>query len=140
MIRQMARKRAAQADPREAHVAAMIAYLRESLITAGEDDERFHAIFLDCRNAYLDDAAFGTGCGPSLSLRMRELFGRALDLGAAGIVVAHNHPSGLCRPSDTDIAATRRLSAVGAALDISLLDHLVITRDAVFSMRAGGLV
>ncbi|AOL22580.1 DNA repair protein RadC [Erythrobacter litoralis] len=128
------------ADPREAHVAAMIDHLRRHLIAAQDRDERFHAIFLDRRNAYLGDAGFGTGCGPSLSLRMRELFARALELGTAGIVVAHNHPSGHCRPSQIDIAATRRLQAVGAALDIELLDHLVITREAVFSMRAGGLL
>jgi len=131
---------APSADPREAKIAAMIAHLRSNLIAAQGRDERFHTIFLDRRNAYLGDAGFGTGCGPSLSLRMRELFGRALELRAAGIVVAHNHPSGDCRPSETDIAATRRLQAVGSALDIELLDHLVITRDAVFSMRAGGLL
>lgn len=130
----------ARPDPREAHIAAMIDYLRRSLIAQHCEDEKFHAIFLDRRNAYLGDAGFGTGCGPALSLRMRELFSRALELGTAGILVAHNHPSGICRPSETDIAATRRLHAVGAALDIELLDHLVITRDAVFSMRAGGLL
>jgi DNA repair protein RadC len=128
------------ADPREAHVAALVDYLRRSLRAAEGVDEKFHAIFLDHRNAYLGDAGFGTGCGPALSLRMRELFSRALELGTAGIVVAHNHPSGDCRPSETDIAATRRLGAVGAALDIELLDHLVITRETVFSMRAGGLL
>ena len=127
-------------DPREAHFRAMIDYLRSTTIASGTRDERFHAIFLDKSNAYLGDAGFGHGCGPSLSLRMRELFGRALELGAGGIVIAHNHPSGDCRPSDSDIAATRRLSAVGAALDIELLDHLVITSDEVFSMRAGGLL
>ena len=129
-----------RADPREAQVAAMIDHLRCHLFVAQERDERFHAIFLDRRNSYLGDAGFGHGCGPSLSLRMRELFSRALELGATGIVIAHNHPSGQCRPSATDIAATRRLQAVGAALDIELLDHLVITREAVFSMRAGGLL
>lgn len=134
------RQDAIRADPREAHVAAMIDHLRRHLIVAQERDERFHAIFLDRRNSYLGDAAFGRGGGPSLSLRMRELFSRALELGATGIVVAHNHPSGQCRPSDADIAATLRLQAVGAALDIELLDHLVITREAVFSMRAGGLL
>lgn len=131
---------ASSADPREAQIAAMITHLRSTLIAEQGRDERFHAIFLDRRNTFLADAGFGTGCGPSLSLRMRELFGRALELGAAGIVVAHNHPSGDCRPSETDIAATRRLQAVGSALDIELLDHLVITREAVFSMRAGGLL
>ena len=129
-----------QADPREAHVAAMIDYLRESLLVQPDGHERFHAIFLDSRNAYLGDAGFGTGCGPVLSLRMREFFGRALELGTAGIVVAHNHPSGDCRPSRSDIEATRRLRSVGAALDIELLDHLVITRESAFSMRAGGLL
>ncbi|KPP89484.1 JAB domain-containing protein [Erythrobacter sp. HL-111] len=127
-------------DPREAHVAALIDHLRRSLIAAEGEEERFHAIFLDRSNAYLGDAGFGRGCGQALVLRMRCVFSRALELGTAGIVVAHNHPSGDCRPSATDIAATRRLGAVGAALDIELLDHLVITRRSVFSMRAGGLL
>lgn len=95
-------------------------------------------MFLDEQRAYLDDAPMGSGCAGSMSVRMREIFGHALAVGASGILVAHNHPSGQCRPSQFDIDATRRLKTVAQALDIELLDHLIFTQDAVYSMRAGG--
>lgn len=125
--------------PAENNVAAMIAYLRHLICGEGfHHAERFHAVFLDSRNAYLGDTACGDGNGSSLSLRMRELFGRALAVGASSLIVAHNHPSGLCRPSQRDIEATRRLGEIARALDIELLDHLIFTQSAVYSMRAGG--
>jgi DNA repair protein RadC len=71
---------------------------------------------------------------------MRSLFGEALRLNAAGMILAHNHPSGQCRPSDCDIAATRRLQDVGRALDITLSDQRSFPRKALYSMRAGGLL
>jgi DNA repair protein RadC len=71
---------------------------------------------------------------------MRGLLGEALRLDAVGIILAHNHPSGQCRPSERDISATRRLCDVAKALDIALIDHLIFTEDAVYSMRAGGLL
>jgi DNA repair protein RadC len=75
-----------------------------------------------------------------LFLRMRENFGEALRLDAHGLILAHNHPSGHCRPSSCDIIATRRLAEVARALDIVLIDHLILTDEAVYSMRAGGLL
>jgi DNA repair protein RadC len=71
---------------------------------------------------------------------MRDVFAEALRLGASGMILAHNHPSGECRPSDNDIAATRRLAEVALALDVALIDHLIFTHEAVYSMRAGGLL
>jgi DNA repair protein RadC len=75
-----------------------------------------------------------------LQLRMRLLLGEALRLDAAGIILAHSHPSGICRPSPSDITATHQLAMVARALDVSLVDHLIFTNDAVYSMRAGGLL
>jgi DNA repair protein RadC len=66
--------------------------------------------------------------------------GDALRHNATGIILAHSHPSGYCRPSGCDIATTRRLAQVAQALDIALVDHLIFTADAVYSMRAGGLL
>ena len=71
-------------------------------------------------------------------MRMRELFGKALSMDAHSMIVAHNHPSGRCKPSPYDITATRRLKDIARALDIELLDHLIITQQSVYSMRAGG--
>jgi DNA repair protein RadC len=76
----------------------------------------------------------------ALAFRMRALLGEALRRDASGMILAHGHPSGHCRPSSRDIAVTRRLADVALALDISLIDHLIFTPDAVYSMRAGGLL
>jgi DNA repair protein RadC len=60
--------------------------------------------------------------------------------GSAGIVLAHNHPSGDSRPSDSDCRATRRLASAAEALDCTLLDHLVFAGDECTSFRRIGLL
>jgi DNA repair protein RadC len=121
-------------------VAPLIAYLRRVVLAPPARHERCHAVFVDsCRNS-LGDAAVGMGGADGLELRMRALFAEALRVNAAGVVLAHNHPSGQCQPSHFDIVATRRLQEVGRALDIALVDHLIFTPDAVYSMRAGGFL
>lgn len=119
---------------------ATIDFLRSILLAPPVRFERGHAIFFDAQRTWLGDTAFGLGDLSSLSLRMRGLFGDALRLGASGMILAHTHPSGHCRPSGCDIAATRRLQDVGRALDIAVIDHLIFTNEAVYSMRAGGLM
>jgi DNA repair protein RadC len=128
------------APPHEQRTADMIAYLRKVVLVPPALHERGHAIFIDAQRVFLGDAAFGMGSMTTLHLRMRGLLAEALRLDAAGIILAHNHPSGQCRPSGCDIAATRRLQDVGQALDIILIDHLIFTNEAVYSMRAGGLL
>jgi len=118
----------------------MVDYLRSLVLAPPLRHERGHAIFLDARGNWLGDAPCGIGTLSSLSLRMRGLLGDALRHDAAGIILAHSHPSGACRPSGCDIATTRRLVDVARALDIALIDHLIFTTDAVYSMRAGGLL
>lgn len=120
--------------------AAMIAYLRSLVLAPPAQYERGHAIFLDAHSAWLGDAPCGIGTMTTLAIRMRALLGEALRHNAAGIILAHNHPSGACRPSGCDIANTRRLAEIAQALDITLIDHLIFTTDAVYSMRAGGLL
>jgi len=118
---------------------ATIDFLRAMVIARPYEAERFHVLFVDKDRSYLGDAPLGAGGINSLSLRMRDLFSKALSLGANGILVAHNHPSGQCRPSRADIVSTRRLETVATALDIELVDHLIYTKSAVYSMRAGVL-
>jgi DNA repair protein RadC len=118
----------------------MIAYLRRAVLASAATHERAHAIFLDSDHAWLGDAGFGAGNMNMLALRTRALIGDALRLDAHGIILAHSHPSGDCRPSSADIAATRRLADVARALDIALVDHLIFTTDSIYSMRAGGLL
>ena len=134
------RFRAAVDHSSETRLSSMVEYLRSVVLQAPEHGERFHAIFVDAHGRYLSDAAMGRGGIASLKLRMRDLFGQALAAGANAIIIAHNHPSGDCRPSENDVEATLRLAAVGEALDIEVLDHLIFTHSTVYSMRAGGIL
>ena len=97
-------------------------------------EERLQAIFLDESNRYIRDERICQGTRDALSLRMRHLLHRALDLGASGLIVAHNHPSGSAQPSARDYEATRSLEAIAAPLDIRLLDHCIVARGKVYSM------
>ena len=57
----------------------------------------------------------------------------ALEVGATGIILAHNHPSGTLKPSEADKQLTEKLSTASKSLDIKVLDHLIITEKAYFS-------
>ena len=73
-------------------------------------------------------------------LPLRRIIEDALRLGSAGIVIAHNHPSGDARPSRRDIEATRELAQTGARLGITLHDHLIFAGCETSSLRALGLL
>ena len=104
---------------------------------AGAQEERCHATYCDGRGRYLHDEMLVCGSLHSVGLRTRLVFSRALEFGATGLLLAHNHPSGRCRPSSDDLAATNRIRDIAAALDIVLLDHLILTWDEIYSMRLG---
>jgi len=76
----------------------------------------------------------------SVELPVRAIVADALRLGSAGVVVAHNHPSGDCRPSDADYRATRKLAVAGEAIDLIVLDHLIFADKDCSSMRRMGLL
>jgi len=57
----------------------------------------------------------------------------AIQFGAVGIILAHNHPSGTLKPSNADKQLTKKLKTAGESLDIKVLDHLIITEKAYFS-------
>jgi DNA repair protein RadC len=96
--------------------------------------------------AHVDDAARclhlsrypGDESGADFPLR--AIIADATEHRSAGIVLAHNHPSGDARPSDLDCRATRRLATAAEALDCTILDHLVFGGAQCTSMRASGLL
>ncbi len=65
---------------------------------------------------------------------------RLSGLDASGVVLAHNHPSGDATPSSQDERLTRVMQRAGATLGIRIVDHLIVTRDKVTSMREAGLL
>lgn len=80
------------------------------------------------------------GCTVEVALPIRVIIATALDCDAAGLVLAHNHPSGDPTPSAADRAATRRLADVASPLGIAIHDHLVFAGSECCSFRAMGLL
>jgi len=97
--------------------------------------EHFVALYLNARHELIHQETISIGTLTSSLVHPREVYKHALTHPAASILVAHNHPSGDPSPSAEDLALTRRLVDAGALLGISLLDHLIITRDAYYSLR-----
>ena len=94
-------------------------------------------IFLDGRGTYICDEIVTIGGHNHVQGRYRLLVQRALHNGAASLLLVHNHPSGDPRPSLADIRFTRALRSLAHALDIQLVDHLVVTHSAAFSIMLG---
>ena len=106
----------------------------------GEEEEHLHAIFLDSQQRYIRDERVASGDWSNLTLRLRPLFRRTMDLRAANLILCHNHPSGTAKPSKADIVFTTEVGNVARSLGTTLLDHLIVAGTSVFSMRAAGLI
>ena len=76
----------------------------------------------------------------SADIHPREVYSIAIRRSAAAIIIAHNHPSGDPTPSNLDIAATKRLEAVGKIVGIKLLDHIIVGCDSYVSLRSEGII
>ena len=105
-------------DP--ADVAALLDDLRN------EKQEHFIAVYLDAKNVILRVATIHIGTADASIVGLREIFREAVRVGAVGVIVAHNHPSGDPTPSPEDIHVTQKIVEAGKLLDIPLLDHVII--------------
>lgn len=76
----------------------------------------------------------------SVDIPVRDIIVDAARLGSAGVVLAHNHPSGDARPSEADHRATRKLARAGEAIDLAILDHLIFAGAECSSMRRMGFL
>ena len=101
----------------------------------GLDHEEIWTLLLDTRNKLIELKRVYIGSLNSAFARTSELFKPAILNNAAGMILAHNHPSGDPNPSPDDIALTRNLYQAGKLLDIELLDHLVIAGDSFTSLK-----
>lgn len=70
----------------------------------------------------------------------RETFRGAILDNASSIIIAHNHPSGSLEPSVQDIAITIQLKEAGNIIGISVIDHIIVTKDSHVSMKERGLI
>ena len=113
-------------------------YLKSML--RDQPHEVFACLFLDTRHRVIAFEELFHGTIDGATVYPRVVAEKALSHGAAALIVAHNHPSGVCEPSLADQAITRRLKEALALLDIRLLDHFVIGDGPPVSMAERGLI
>jgi len=106
---------------------------------AHREQEYMIVMVLDTRNRMLDAVEVYHGSLNSSMVRIGELFKPALQRNAAGIIIAHNHPSTDPTPSPEDVSVTRTIVQAGKLLDVSVLDHLVIGLSRWVSLKEKGL-
>jgi len=102
--------------------------------------EVFACLFLDTRHRVIAFEELFHGTIDGATVYPRVVAEKALKHGAAALIAAHNHPSGISEPSLADQVITRRLKEALALLDIRLLDHFVIGDGAPVSMASRGLI
>ena len=118
--------------------AALAHYLQLHLAHRGH--EVFAVLFLDAQHRLIALEEMFRGTLAETSVYPREVVGRALDLQAAAVVLAHNHPTGLVRPSRADEALTRGLRAALGLVDVRVLDHVIVGPGQALSMAQQGLM
>jgi DNA repair protein RadC len=139
---QAAALRLAKAEAMERPVMAswskVLDYCRASM--AYETRETFRLLFLDRKNRLIADEVQQRGTIDHTPVYPREVLGRALELGAAALIMVHNHPSGDATPSRADIEMTEAVKDAAEKLGIALHDHIVIGADNHASFRGMGLI
>ena len=113
-------------------------YLR--LAFDGHKNEVFGILFLDTRHRVLAFEEMFQGTINGASVHPRVVVQRALELNAAAVIFAHNHPSGVAEPSRADEAITQRLKEALALVDVRVLDHFIVSHTEATSFAERGLL
>ena len=118
--------------------AAAAGYLRERM--RGLAEEQFRVLYLNRRNALLEDSLVAQGSVDSVRPSLRNIVARALQVNASALIAAHNHPSGAAEPSESDRMLTQDLIAACRPLGIKVLDHVIVGEETTFSLADSGLL
>jgi DNA repair protein RadC len=103
-------------------------------------NEHLRVLMLDRRNHLLEDFLAAQGSNHEAAASVREVMTRALCVGAAGIILVHNHPAGHDEPSEDDLAWTVNVLTAARPLDIEVIDHLIVTHKRVISLAERGCI
>ena len=117
---------------------AVVDYLRVSMGTLSR--ESFRALFLDAQNRPICVETLFRGSLTSSAVYPREVFKRVLELKAASVIFAHNHPSGCVEPSENDMQITSDLVLAASFMDVRVLDHIIVGADTHYSFADHGLL
>lgn len=107
---------------------------------AFKSSEHFIAVSLSGTREIISQKIVALGNSNSAIINPREVFYDAVQAGASAVILAHNHPSGNASPSQEDMETTKRLCSAADILGISVLDHIIITKDDYFSFNEHNLL
>ena len=124
--------------PQLAHYDNVIAYCRT--LAGHRDVEELHALYLNTKNHLIRDERLQTGTINYTPVYPRQICQRALEVGAAALVIMHPHPSGDARPSPDDVKMTNTLRDALATIGVDLHDHVVVSPSDSFSFKEKGLL
>ena len=124
--------------PLQSNLTQVIDYCKVSM--GSLKNEQLRLLFLDKKNQIITDEAQQEGTIDHTPIYTREIIKRALELGASGLIIVHNHPSGDPTPSQADIRATRDIQVAAERLSIQVHDHIIIGKNTHLSFRAKGLL
>ncbi len=110
------------------------------LTLAHERSEVFGVLFLDAQHHKLAFEILFRGTLAEAAVYPREIVKAALARNAAGVVLAHNHPSGQATASQADIRLTEGIKRALATVDVQVIDHIIITQSGAMSMAEQGLL
>ena len=96
--------------------------------------ETFYLLTLTNANRVLSVSQIASGAQKGVIVNTKEIFQSCLLLHAANFIVAHTHPSGELKPSNSDIKVTKELLKTATLLDLTLLDHLIISSEGYYSL------
>ena len=102
--------------------------------------EEFHVLYLNRAHTPLTCQPLFKGGITGTVTDVRVVMKKALQWGATAMIVAHNHPSGALYPSENDKRMTKKLVSAAKTLDLTVLDHLIVTRSGYFSFSDQGLM
>jgi DNA repair protein RadC len=111
-----------------------------ALMLSQREHEVFAVLFLDAQNRLVRSEEMFRGTLTQTSVYPREVVKRCLELGAAAVILAHNHPSGAAEPSRADEFLTQALKSALQLVDVRVLDHFVVGRGTVVSFAERGLL
>lgn len=106
----------------------------------GLDVEHFYAAYLNRANKVIGVRLIGIGGISGTVCDVRVLLKYAIELGASGIILSHNHPSGNTQPSEADRVLTRRIKEAANIMDMQLIEHIIIAGGSYLSFADEGLI
>ncbi len=117
---------------------SVVNFLRNLIGTS--KNENFYAVFFNASNEVLDYKLISEGTAGGAAAYPAKIAKFALTTNARSVIVSHNHPGGICSPSEKDVSATKRIKQALEAVNVFLMDHIIVTDSGYFSFKFSGLL